>query len=430
MHTLMGLFVLCMIYKDVTGAPFPNVMRGVAQISCLAAGLAWLVYNPASVRFSQYWPLWSYIAILLLAAPLADHALFVVLEVLSLASAILFFVAYFEARRLAGHQGTEELVRYVIWAYALVAICSLFIATIEPDMGYETLYAGDAIGDEIRFRGVMSKAGQLGAAGGLLLGLTAITQKPSLLKWLVCLVALTVVLFTQSRTFWIGGAIAALATMWAYYPRLLRRVSTLVLVAIAVLGVLAALINAEATGTRLQKFARIYNLDTLNGRVGIWDDVIVSLQKRPLFGFGFTLGSSGLSAQLHEGPRELSIDELRLISRQTTHNGYLQSVMDSGILGTVFYLAAIITAFWRVLSRDTTRQYPEAFYVLLFLAVSNGAESVIHSGAVFHSLLFWVFAVFAMSLRKADTASPNKLMMNPSKVSTNPLTPRFSNLLH
>ncbi len=30
MHTLMGLLVLCMIGKDVTGLPFPYVMRGFA----------------------------------------------------------------------------------------------------------------------------------------------------------------------------------------------------------------------------------------------------------------------------------------------------------------------------------------------------------------------------------------------------------------
>jgi O-antigen ligase len=275
----------------------------------------------------------------------------------------------------------------------------------------------------------MSKSSQLGAACGLLLGLTAITRRPSLAKWPVCLVALTDLVLTQSRTFWIAGLVAALATMWFYNRRLLRNASVVVLVGVAMLAPLTALLNTEAAATRLQSFARIYSFERLNGRVNIWDDVIASLKKRPLFGFGFTLGSSGLSSQLPGQPKDLSIEQLALISRQTIHSGYLQSVMDSGILGSALYLASIITAFWRILTRDIRRQYPEVLFALVFLTVSNAAENVIYSGSVFYSLLFWILAVFTMSLRKADSAFSEKRMMKSSEVVKNTIATSFPNLL-
>jgi hypothetical protein len=81
--------------------------------------------------------------------------------------------------------------------------------------------------------------------------------------------------------------------------------------------------------------------------------------------------------------------------------------MDAGLIGFCCYALTILIALSGVIRHDSKRRFPEAMYVLLFLSIANCGESVVYSGSVFPSLCFWVFAVFAMSLKACDHGAEN-----------------------
>jgi hypothetical protein len=51
---------------------------------------------------------------------------------------------------------------------------------------------------------------------------------------------------------------------------------------------------------------------------------------------------------------------------------------------------------------DLSKRYPAEFACLVFLLVTNIAQNVIYSAAVFDSILFWGLVVFALSLRRLN----------------------------
>jgi len=89
----------------------------------------------------------------------------------------------------------------------------------------------------------------------------------------------------------------------------------------------------------------------------------------------------------------------------TLHNGFLQSLLDSGFLGASLYLTIIWFVIWVLLKQDTARQYGAELYVLIFMTLSNFGETVIFSAAMYPGVLYWYVAVFALSLKRSKDFS-------------------------
>jgi len=421
----MIIFVLCLIGKDVAFAPAPYVMRGAAQAICLAAGLIYLIPNLTPSLLARYWPIFMYLLTLLLAAPFTEFPGFVMLQLLSLMSAVLFAIAYFESGREILRQRLTLLVLSAVTIYGVTAYASLAFTKLQPGQAYEALFAGNVTGVEMRFRGVFSKSGVMAAASGLLVGLAAITIRPRALKLFFMTPGVLCLALTQSRSFWLASVIAGSATAWLYFPRL-RRWIVITLATTAAATLVALAFNISVDTSNVNSFARLNSISTLSGRTALWQAAYRGWSQRPMFGYGFTLGGLGLmnlqSVSADDDPTQYS--------RMTLHNGYVQSVMDAGLVGFFFYLITICMAIRCVLHFDPERRFPEALYVLMFLSIANGGESVVYSGSVFQSLCFWVFAVFAMRLRAGDqrSAAPTELAAEINTTADDALVP-WPNLL-
>jgi O-antigen ligase len=340
--------------------------------------------------------------VLLVTAPFTLFPVFVLLQILSLASAVLFSIAYFETRQRVGHVSLKPLVLCIVLVYGLTMYVSLALTALQPALTYESLFAGGATGYELRFRGVFSKSGEMGAASGLLIGLAALGVKRWPLKLLLIMPGLACLVLTQSRSFWIAAFIAGEVTAWIYYPRLRKWIFACFCLAMLTAAVSIAFhfkVDAEGVDT----FARSDSVGTLTGRTALWQAAFKGWSERPWLGYGFTLGGSVI-----DDDRSLStVTDPTQLSRQTLHNGYIQSLMDAGLIGFCCYALTILIALSGVIRHDSKRRFPEAMYVLLFLSIANCGESVVYSGSVFPSLCFWVFAVFAMSLKACDHGAEN-----------------------
>ncbi len=421
MRAILVILIVCLIGKDLEFAPFPYVLRGTAQGLCLIVGAFAMLPLLSSSVFTRYWPMLLYVLVLLGTAPITDHPVFVLLEVGSLMSGVLFFLAYFESQPSLRELRMRVLVRWTMIAYGFAIVAALAALVLSPSLVYESLYAGDMLGYEHRFHGLFGKSAMMGAAAGLYIGFAALTIKGSGRKLLIMAPGLACLALTQSRTFWFAALVAGGATSWIYF----RHLRTVIIGVAAILGLMATLFIAfkiSVNTAGVENFTRLNTLSNLTGRTAIWQAAYDGWSRRPWFGYGYTLGGEAL---LGEGTPGKEIDPSEL-SRTTLHNGYVQSVMDSGLVGFVLYLAAMTIGIWRVIRYDTERRFPEALYAMLFLAISNVGESIIYSGSIFHSLCFWAFAIFAMGLKRLQPSRSNATQPSPSPI---PVANRLPNLM-
>ncbi len=393
------ILVVFMIYKDLMYAVFPYESRLIAEGFCLAVGIGWLLGSASFDVLTRYWSMFAYMAVLFLAAPFTKYPVFVLLQAASLFSVILYFISYHESQKISGVLGQRELLRYVIAIYAVVVFGSLLLAILRPDLAYQSLFAGDSVGDETRFRGLYPAAGGMGQASGLLLGLSALAVRSLPIKAALVVGAAVALFLTGSRSFWLGAVIAGMVTLWIYFPQWRRRTVIALLTCIAFTSVYYISGQRIDQGT-VARVTRAYSVTTLNGRTYLWDQAMKGIDESPWFGFGFTLGSTGMRENnLSDSWTAGVVEDPRQLAKVTLHNGYIQSLMDSGVVGTFLYICTIVLALSRMIRLDKNRAHPAALYTLLFLGLANFGESIISSGAGFPSIFFWASAIFALSLK-------------------------------
>jgi O-antigen ligase len=400
LNAILIVLVVALVAKDTSYLGDPYLLRGFAQGLCLLAGGAWVARHFTPALLARYWPLWGYLAALAVSTPGTADPLYVGLQVLSLAAVVLFFVAYFETRRRQrAADPARTLLDATLLCYTVVVILSLVVSVLAPRIAYETLYGG-----EVRFRGLFSKSAMIGSAAGLVVGIAWLRLTAWRHKAVPLVAGFACLALTQSRTFWIAALVAGVLTSWVY--RCGSRKWALAGLAAGVLAVLASAafdLSYEAPG--VGKIVRADSIANLTGRLTLWETGMRAFEKRPLLGFGFTAGSQGVDA-LDSGPvtgyRTPSAS--RDIGRTTLHSGFLQSLLDSGITGTLFYAAAMWVALLRLLGRDAGHRHAAEFYALVYLLVANATQNVIYSASVYDSIFFWALAVFALGMPRADAA--------------------------
>ncbi len=402
MRRVLIFLAIALIAKDTSQLGDVYVLRTIAQGLCLLVGGLWLLSHPSVGLLARYWPIWGYLAVLLISTCDASDPPFVLAQVASLVAVVMFFIAYHEKNFRLNEQRDFTLVNTTIALYLVVALISLVIIPIFPNIAYQTLFAGNAEGYERRFRGLFSMAAMMGSAAGLSVGMAWVGLKnrrfakvPVIVVGLVCLG------LTLSRTFWLAVIIAGAATWWFYYSNTTKMKAAIMGLGLGLL-VLPILMNFEISKGSVDHALRTKSLSTLTGRTQLWEAAWHAFQDRPFFGYGYTAGAEAL--QRHESNLKNVQPQVsgRQLAGTTLHNGYLQSLLDSGVIGTVFYVTVIVVSIIRFVRYDRDRIFAPEFYATVFLAVANGGESIIYSASMFHGILFWAVAVLAFSLRRSQ----------------------------
>ncbi len=399
-HVLIFLTV-ALIVKDTSQLGDPFILRAIAQGLCLLVGGLWLLTNLSVGLLVRYWPIWGYITILLVSTYSASNPQFVLAQVASLVAVVLFFIAYHEKNIRLNKPRDLTLVNTTIVLYFGVTLISLVITPLFPNITYMSLFAGNAEGYESRFRGLFGMPAMMGAAAGLLVGMAWFGLQSWRLRVPAVVVGLLCLGLTLSRTFWLAMIIAGAATSWFYYTNTVKMKATITGLGLGIL-VLAIVANVEIRKESLTHVLRPQSISSLTGRTQLWEAGWKVLQDRPFIGYGYTSGAEALykhESSIIDSQPKISSREL---AATTLHNGYLQSLLDSGLAGTAFYVAIILLSIARFVRYDKDRMFAPEFYAIVFLAVANGGESVIYSASMFHGILFWALAVLAFSLRKSQ----------------------------
>lgn len=385
MNKIVVLLAVALVVKDGSYLGDPYLLRGIAQLGCLVAGVCWLLTSMSARVLKNYWVVYLYTLILLLGALGSVRPIYVTLQVCSLFAVMIFFVAYNEARQPVKQGFNSTLILSSICLYWLVAVASLVLIFINKNLVY----------DEIsRFSGVFSKSAMLGAASGLLVGFVWFLKIPRWFKPIGMLPGLVCLAMTLSRTYWLALILAIGLTSWRYFPDKRKFLFVFLFLALCASPILM-LVDMEKGRETTSSIIRYESVGNLSGRVDLWKRGWAAFLEQPLLGYGFTTGASGLSDSAVKDSRELG--------RTTLHNGYMQALLDSGLLGFMCYITFISLALWKIYHNDPGRHFPIEFFSLHFLVLANLNESMIYSASVFHNIIFWAFAIFALSLSSVSS---------------------------
>jgi O-antigen ligase len=405
MQIVAVILAIALIFKDVTIIGDKYLMRGFAQLLCVLVAF-WVPLNLRLSMIARYSLIFAYLAFLFVTN-LSETM--VVLQLISLAGVIFFFIAFAQTQT---PKVQDRFLNVVLWTW--FAVCSLSLVSIFVFPATVVYDFGATLSGEGRFfRGLFSKPAMLGSAAGLMVGIAVFKNHGIVVRSVVIAIGLLCLAKTGSRTFWVALLVAMSSTLWLYQPK--YRVALLTSIGLFSAIVFLWLSGMISGGEVIQRALRMESAGHMSGRTFIWEAAFEAIRNSPYVGFGYTKGAEGL---LSLGPRLWDyLPNMRRLPRETIanfslHNGYMQAMMDSGYIGLTLYVLTILGALTKVVIDDRERAYPLVFFGLLFSMITNLAETTMYSAAVFHSVLFWYFCVHAYAMRHEPTIARVPLNAN------------------
>ncbi|MEM7096910.1 MAG: O-antigen ligase family protein [Pseudomonadota bacterium] len=392
MKVFAVIVLTALVVKDADLIGAPLVVRGISQGLALLVGMYWLLFNINSTHICRYWPVFGYLLISFVSSILSSRMEYAFVQSLSLLATIAFAMAYFQSAPREYERSTSFYFVTVIVAYSAVCIASLILYQVTPSAVYSRV--GDWLDPNagMRFSGIFPTAGMMAVASGLLVGLTLFRRGSMWWRFPLFWVGLGCLALTQSRTFWLATLVAFVATLWIYRPKL--RISML---AASMFVVLTAPMIFSIEDSNFVKAVRLGSIENLTGRIPLWEASFDAFWKKPMLGHGTTVGAQALSDSFETFGNFGKERDDRSIGRETIHNGYIQSLLDLGIVGFFFYVAVFGVAILRIYSNDVRREYAPAMFGLVFFAVANLGESVVYSASVSHAIVFWFLVVLVLA---------------------------------
>jgi O-antigen ligase len=273
----------------------------------------------------------------------------------------------------------EGFARGVVLAMTLVMIASLIAIPVAQKyvvMRTLTTIIG-ALGG--RLNGLTGHPNTLAQVALLVLAFLLFrpgTVRNRVLKAIVVLVAITVMVLTQSKT--AAGVLGLLVLAWAARAGLGRSDSVNARGGMAAaltfaIGLLVLVLGLQVAGVFERLFdklqALIPTLTTFTGRTEIWRLTFAEFVRNPLFGYG--PGLWDLNFRLETGLLEVG----------QAHNQLLQTLGSGGLFGVaglLFYLGVLAHASWRLLRREHAWLPLALFAMLLIFSVAEAPFRLAH----------------------------------------------------
>jgi O-antigen ligase len=283
-------------------------------------------------------------------------------------------------------------------------IASIYISAIVP-VGYTLFnvlvhHSQFTSGGVSRFEGTFAQPNPFAIYLTLLIImgvalLPHLAQKKKLAMSILLLGSIVCLYFTFTRSAWIATVLGVFAV--AIMGR--RRTTLLVMVA-------AIMVSVVAFPTILQRFADLgtstsaagYASNSLSWRFDYWGQVLPLANKDPITGIGLDMSSLATSAQ------------------KEPHNDFLRSYVETGIIGTIAYLALLISM--GVVARQAikfTRRWPRSYErsvavgfaacVMAFVLLS------IVSNVITQVVVLWYYVAFAAAAYAVTRYRENAVLL-------------------
>lgn len=288
-------------------------------------------------------------------------------------------------------------------ACVALALATIAVVVFAPSIGLD-----HSPGHAADWQGVFT---QKNACGRIMVLATAVLlfgERLTALRALSLALFLFVLVMSGSRGAWIIEI--GLLLLWLALA-LARRAGARLRTALAVAAPFGIAACAVAILWLYPHFAGIFGRDlTLSGRTAIWAQVSRFIARRPLIGYGYDAFWRGFA-----GP-SLQIDAAVHFVVEHAHNGFLEILLELGVLGLALFLLSWMAAvlrlwpLWRS-GRIAELAFPLAFLVLILLYDLDENTLLIYNG------IFWPLYVAAL-------ASVRQLSLTGDRHHAAPVAPR------
>jgi len=393
MQLIFLIAIIFMMVREVI--PFGDiyVLRVLSQGMCLLVVIVFFTANSKRVSFKKYLPLLLYILSEVISAILSKSIVYASLQIISFGAVTLFFIAY-NNDELVDDKSQEALKIIAKLGVFFIGI-SLLLMKLAP--AYASYY--NKFDGVTRLRGLFQNPETLAYYAAIIWGLVVFTNSNQLsknFKIITSLICLPALLLAMCRTFWVAWFVASIITFC------IRSFSKLYLI-LGIWFTCLCIILVVITGVKLpfstiKKNVRIESITNLSGRIYLWEAALERLKERPLFGHG--LGSADDAFKGEESrsnPKDMHRPETERSFRPTMHNGYIQSLLDGGVVGFIFYLITLAKAFYNLLIYSD-KKYLSPLYVVTFFLVANLGQSAIMGTATFSGIIGWYFIIYGLRL--------------------------------
>lgn len=291
--------------------------------------------------------------------------------------------------------------------FLALALGTLVVVAVAPAIGLD-----HSPGHAADWQGLFT---QKNACGRIMVLATAVLlfgERLTAIRAASLVLFLFVLIMSGSRGAWLVEL--ALLLLW-FALSLGRRVSARARTALAVAAPLLVAAAAAAAFWLYRHFAGVFGRDlTLSGRTAIWTQVVHYVALRPLAGYGYDAFWRGFT-----GP-SLEIDAAVHFVVEHAHNGFLEILLELGVLGLALFLLSWTRAFLRLgplwrRGQIAEIAFPLAFLVLIVLYDLDENTLLIYNG------IFWPLYVATLaSMRQlardghhAAPAAPREILTSP-----------------
>lgn len=288
----------------------------------------------------------------------------------------------------------EELISFLAFAAAGTLIMCAVSVVFVPSVGIDQLQDG-------AWRGIFSQKINCAVICVCYLLLALHYRARVLLEQLVrCVVLVLAPLFivmSKSRTGWLLAAFALTLTLSLQVLRRFGRLDRIVV--LMALAVPAGILSVILLGDSTQLLSFMGKDPTMTQRTVIWSQVIPSIAKHPLIGYGYSSFWSGLNSE--------SIRTVLVTGwlQGQAQDGYLDLLLQLGIAGFIPFLWMVARAFsqsWRsIQQRDSARQFQLATALLPLILASNIGETFI----LLPLSLIWFYALLSFLILSSSNVS-------------------------
>jgi len=318
---------------------------------------------------------------------------------------------------LASRYSLKEQTRMMTLMFGIAAVLSLLYVFAQPQYGvmHKLSLAGSWRGIFVH-KNTLGRMMVIGAMFFLINGLSK--PRKNWIGWAFLLLAIQLILGTNSK-----GALVSFFALVFISPayRIFRWNPAISIPLYLIILLLVGNVATWLTDNWITALASIGKDDTLNGRVPIWEIITERIQERPWLGYGYF----GFW-QDWKGKWSAMIFRAIPWHPDQAHNGFLDVVLQLGIVGGVVFMLAFLDAIvkavnWIRLTRTVENFWPLGF--MSYFVFMNLSQTIIMSP---YTLVWVLFTTISFS----EIELPDRVSQtDPNHLRTNNLTKKITKRL-
>lgn len=262
---------------------------------------------------------------------------------------------------MATRFGETNSATLMVLIVATVAVLSLVVYFVNPELGRMRAWLGSEFGGNNRIQGIAGSPNGLGSMTAMALLLTLLYFKrmtPSVRKAVIvaCVPVAVCLVMTDNRM----SFVSLIVCTGIYFINRGNRLANGLLVGLALTAMLIVLLSApEFFLSSLARSGDASEITTGTGRAEIWSVVLEHIARRPVTGYGYAAATSILPLD----PRLFSV-------AAHTHNLYLEVLFSGGLIALGLFLTAILMTVYE----GVRKRCFEPMIVLFFFLVRGVTE--------------------------------------------------------